>query len=184
MTDIDFKLKADMKEEYTLEDIDLNFRKELSDQIGAKSLLQCIQCGVCSSGCTVSEYIDLQPHRMVASCLLGLKDLVLNSNAIWICSLCHRCTERCPKFVDYSFLLALLRNLAVKNGKVPPDFVAVLDTIAENGIVVPVSDGLNQRREKMGIPKVPPPNVEQTKKLIQLCGMDGLLKKDKKEAGK
>ena len=96
-------------------DLDLNLRYEISQKVGAKSLLKCIQCGVCSSGCTVTEYVDLQPHRVVACLLLGLRNKVLTSNAIWTCSLCHRCTERCPKGVDYSFILALLRNMAVKD---------------------------------------------------------------------
>ena len=47
-------------------DLDRNFRYEISKKVGAKSLLNCIQCGVCSSGCTVTEYVDMQPHRVVA----------------------------------------------------------------------------------------------------------------------
>ena len=81
-------------------DLNTDFRNEITEKVGAKSLVKCIQCGVCSSGCTVTEYVDMQPHRVVASCLLGLKEEVLNSKAIWTCSLCHMCTERCPKNVD------------------------------------------------------------------------------------
>ena len=50
-------------------ELDSKFRYEISQKVGAKSLLKCIQCGVCSSGCTVTEYVDMQPHRVVASCL-------------------------------------------------------------------------------------------------------------------
>ena len=103
-------------------DLDRDFRYEISEKVGAKSLLKCIQCGVCSSGCTVTEYVDMQPHRVVASCLLGLRKEVLSSQAIWTCSLCHRCTERCPKNVDYSFILALLRNMAVKEGTITKEY--------------------------------------------------------------
>ena len=42
-------------EGYTnVRDLDLNFRYDLSEKIHAESLLSCIQCGVCSSGCQVS----------------------------------------------------------------------------------------------------------------------------------
>ena len=175
-----YRLKAEMHDQYTLDDLDLGFRKELSEKVGGRSLLNCIQCGVCSSGCTVSEYIDLQPHRMVASCLLGLKDLVLNSNAIWICSLCHKCTERCPKHVDYSFLLAVLRNLSVQAGNVPEAYVQVLGNMFESGLAVPfTAESVEIRREKIGIPKISKPNVEQIKKLIELTNMDYLLKENK-----
>ncbi len=78
------------------EDLDKNLRYEIFERLGAKTLLKCIQCGVCNAGCTVSEYIDPQPHVVVASLLLGLKDRILSSNALWTCLTCDRCTIYCP----------------------------------------------------------------------------------------
>lgn len=162
-------------------ELDKNFRYEISEKVGAKSLLKCIQCGVCSSGCTVTEYVDLQPHRVVASCLLGLKKEVLGSNAIWTCSLCHRCTERCPKGVDYSFILALLRNMAVKEGNVPKEYSGTINVICENGFVVPYKGGLavsiDRRRNKFGLPKIVPPKLEEIVKIIEETGLGHLIKK-------
>jgi heterodisulfide reductase subunit C len=166
-------------------DLDTNFRYEISEKIGAKSLLKCIQCGVCSSGCTVTEYVDMQPHRVVASCLLGLKDEVLSSQAIWTCSLCHRCTERCPKNVDYSFILALLRNMAVKEGTVPKEYTSTVVTIYNNGFVVPYTGGLkdniDRRRNKMGLPQIVPPNLEEIRFIIEETGLGELAKKKEDE---
>jgi heterodisulfide reductase subunit C len=171
-------------------DLNKNFRYEISQKVGAKSLLKCIQCGVCSSGCTVTEYVDLQPHRVVASCLLGLKERVLSSNAIWTCSLCHRCTERCPKGVDYSFILALLRNLAVKEGNIPSEYKVTIQTIHDNGFVVPYTGGLatniDRRRERMGLPKFKPPNLKEVDIIMNETGIGNLIEKalDKKESDK
>ncbi|MFX1260193.1 MAG: 4Fe-4S dicluster domain-containing protein [Promethearchaeota archaeon] len=163
-------------------ELDRNLRYEISEKVGAKSLLKCIQCGVCSSGCTVSEYIDLQPHRVVASLLLGLKDVILSSNAIWTCSLCHRCTERCPKGVDYSFILALLRNLAVKEGNVPKEYSDTIKVISENGFVVPYHGGLkktiDRRREKLELPTIIPPNLDEINFIIKETGLGNLIKND------
>ena len=78
------------------EDLDKDLRYKIIEKSGGKSLLRCIQCGVCSSGCTISDYIDFQPHRVVASVLLGLKDRILSSNAIWTCLTCGHCTIYCP----------------------------------------------------------------------------------------
>lgn len=141
---------------------------------------------MCSSGCTVSEYIDLQPHRVVASLLLGLKDIVLSSNAIWTCSLCHRCTERCPKGVDYSFILALLRNLATKEGKAPHEYTGTVEVISENGFVVPYSAGMkvtiDRRRNKIGLPQIIPPNLEEINYILRETGLGYLIKgKENKE---
>ena len=163
-------------------ELDHDFRYEISEKVGAKSLLKCIQCGVCSSGCTVTEYVDLQPHRVVASCLLGLKEEVLTSNAIWTCSLCHRCTERCPKNVDYSFILALLRNMAVKEGKVPKEYSTTVVTIYNNGFVVPYTGGLkdniDRRRDRMGLPQITPPKLEEIQFIIEETGLGNLVKEE------
>ncbi|MFX1407574.1 MAG: 4Fe-4S dicluster domain-containing protein [Promethearchaeota archaeon] len=169
-------LKKDAKQ------LDHSFRYEISEKVGAKSLLKCIQCGVCSSGCTVTEYVDLQPHRVVAACLLGLKEEVLSSNAIWTCSLCHRCTERCPKNVDYSFILALLRNMAVKEGKIPKEYSSTVVTIYNNGYVVPYTGGLkdnvDRRRNRMGLPELIPPNLEEIRFIIEETGLGSLAKEE------
>ncbi len=161
-------------------DLDKNFRYEISGKVGAKSLLKCIQCGVCSSGCTVTEYVDMQPHRVVASCLLGLKDEVLSSQAIWTCSLCHRCTERCPKNVDYSFILALLRNMAVKEGRIPKEYSVTVVTLYNNGFVVPYTGGLkdniDRRRKRMGLPELIPPNLDEIRFIIEETGLGDLAK--------
>ena len=166
-------------------ELDHNFRYEISEKVGAKSLLKCIQCGVCSSGCTVTEYVDLQPHRVVASCLLGLKEEVLTSNAIWTCSLCHRCTERCPKNVDYSFILALLRNMAVKEGRIPKEYSTTVVTLYHNGFVVPYTGGLkdniDRRRDRMGLPQIVPPKLEEIQFIIEETGLGGLAKEEEDE---
>lgn len=166
-------------------ELDEDFRYEISQKVGAKSLLKCIQCGVCSSGCTVTEYVDMQPHRVVASCLLGLKKEVLSSNAIWTCSLCHRCTERCPKGVDYSFILALLRNLAAQEGKVPKEYSSTVEVIYDNGFVVPYTEGMkrtiDRRRERMGLPEIVPPNLDEIRYIIEETGLKEMINNIPKE---
>jgi heterodisulfide reductase subunit C len=169
-------------------ELEHNLRYKISEQVGAKTLLKCIQCGVCSSGCTVSEFIDLQPHRVVASLLLGLKDIILSSNAIWTCSLCHRCTERCPKGVDYSFILALLRNLAVEEGNAPEEYTNTINTIYDNGFVVPYTGGIkksiDRRRDSMDLPEIIPPNLDDIRFIIEKTKLGELIENDNKKEGK
>lgn len=182
-----YRLKANMKERYNDSDIDPNFKTMLSKEIGAASLLQCIQCGICSSGCTVSEFIDLQPHRMVACCLLGLKEFVLSSNAVWICSLCHKCTERCPKHVDYSLLLVHLRNLAVKEGNVPDAFIEVLNNIVNGGLAVPnsgfIKQSTNDRRKSIGLDPLPDADLNQLIQIVEMVGLKNLIQKPISKGG-
>ena len=163
-------------------DLNANFRNEVTEKVGAKSLVKCIQCGVCSSGCTVTEYVDMQPHRVVASCLLGLREEVLSSQAIWTCSLCHRCTERCPKNVDYSFILALLRNIATNEGKAPKEYTDTINVIFNNGFVIPYTGGLkdniDRRRTRMGLPQIMPPKLDEIQTIIKETGLGNLIKEE------
>ncbi len=166
-------------------DLISDLRYQISNQIGAKSLLACIQCGVCSSGCTVSQYIDLQPHRVVACLLLGLKDKVLNSNAIWYCSLCHRCTERCPKSVDFSFILALVRNMAVKEGYIPPEYEVSINAVLQHGFTVPYSGDMkktiDRNRAKFGLPEIIPPKLDELIFIVKETGLEKTLEDAKKK---
>jgi len=176
-----------MTEEKTIKssELDHNFRYKISEKVGAKTLLKCIQCGVCSAGCTVSEFIDLQPHRVVASLLLGLKDTVLSSNAIWTCSLCHRCTERCPKNVDYSFILALLRNMAVEEGNAPKEYTETVNTLYDSGFVVPytgrMKDTIDRRRDKLDLPQIVPPNMDDIRFIIDNTNLGDLIENKNRE---
>ncbi|MFX1235711.1 MAG: hypothetical protein ACFFBY_14350, partial [Promethearchaeota archaeon] len=94
-------------------------------------------------------------------------------------SLCHRCTERCPKNVDYSFILALLRNLAANEGRIPKEYSSTVEVIYDNGFVVPYTEGLkknvDRRRERLGLPEIIPPNLEEIKLIINETGLGNLI---------
>ncbi|MHA1697225.1 MAG: 4Fe-4S dicluster domain-containing protein [Promethearchaeota archaeon] len=166
--------------EINVNSLDRGFRFELAQRIKGDSLLNCIQCGVCSSGCTVSEWMDLQPHLVVSSLLLGMKDKILKSKAIWTCSLCHRCTERCPKSVDYSFLLTLLRNMAMESGSAPDEYTIDLTNIYNNGYSLPLNPlmkkSVDRRRDKMGLPKLPEADLDGIRKIIEETGLKRFVK--------
>ena len=157
-----------------------SFRHELSNMINGESLLNCIQCGVCSSGCTVSEWMDLQPHLVVSSLLLGMKDRVLESRAIWTCSICHRCTARCPKSVDYSFLLALLRNLAMEEGNAPEEYTSDLKNVFDAGFALPLNNlmkkSVDRRRSRAGLPPLPDADINAIRSIIKSTGLDRHIK--------
>ncbi len=166
--------------EYTnINNLDLDLRHQLSEMIGGKSLKNCIGCGVCSSGCTVSDYIDFPPHRVVAMLLLGFREKVLQSRAIWTCSLCHKCAERCPKDVEYSLLLAMLRNLAVREGNVPEEYKKTIETIHEGGFALPYSGFIKnssvKKRAKLGLPPLSDPDVDHVQKILELTGLTKLI---------
>jgi NADPH-dependent glutamate synthase beta subunit-like oxidoreductase len=51
---------------------------------------------------------------------MGLKDRLLGSEAIWYCSNCDTCAFVCPQEVQFSSVVSVLREMAVKEGYVDP----------------------------------------------------------------
>jgi heterodisulfide reductase subunit C len=86
------------------------------DPEGKMRLSACLQCGKCSSGCTMRRETDVLPHRLNRMALLGMEKELLASKAIWTCVSCQTCVSRCPMKVDTPALIDRLRTMA---GKAP-----------------------------------------------------------------
>jgi heterodisulfide reductase subunit C2 len=94
-----------------IESIDSRLVSQL-DPDGSLNLAKCLQCGRCSSGCTMRLETDVLPHKLVRMAQLGLNDELLRSSAIWVCASCHTCVSRCPMGVDTPALIDRLREMA------------------------------------------------------------------------
>jgi heterodisulfide reductase subunit C len=79
----------------------------------------CYQCGKCTSGCPLNEYMDMTPTQVIHAVRLGLKDIVLNSNTYWLCVACGTCTGRCPQDTGLLMVMDALANIAIKEGIKP-----------------------------------------------------------------
>lgn len=83
----------------------------------------CFACGECSSACPVSgEAGTFDPRWVFRMANLGLAAELLRSPALWLCLQCGRCTAACPQGVDGCALIADLREAALREGAVAPDF--------------------------------------------------------------
>ncbi|MDO8683385.1 MAG: 4Fe-4S dicluster domain-containing protein [Armatimonadota bacterium] len=82
------------------------------DPDGKLNLTACLQCGRCSSGCTMRLETDILPHQLNRMVALGMKDQLLASKAIWTCVSCQTCVSRCPMNVDTPALIDRLREIA------------------------------------------------------------------------
>ena len=79
-------------------EIDYCFYKEIAKQPKGEGITKCLSCGTCSSTCQVfSVNPDYNPRKLIQKAVLGLRDDVLHSEMIWICSRCNSCIEKCPK---------------------------------------------------------------------------------------
>jgi len=95
-----------------------DFIKEVMKMPGGEKILECIQCGSCAGGCPTMFAMDYSPMQIIKMINLGMKEKVLSSSTIWVCSLCYTCATRCPRNVDFPTLMMSLRNKAIRENLV------------------------------------------------------------------
>ncbi|MBN1901366.1 4Fe-4S dicluster domain-containing protein [Candidatus Sumerlaeota bacterium] len=133
----------------------LKFRDEILGSPGGENLLKCYACGACAASCPVREVDErYNPRRIIHMVLLGMREEVLRSDFIWLCSTCYTCSERCPQGVRLSTIMQVLKNIAVREGIVPPSFQMQLKAIREQGKLYEIEDFDNKKRSRMGLPEL------------------------------
>jgi heterodisulfide reductase subunit C len=146
----------DATEDYPLvtdDDIDPDFVDRVAATPGGEHILDCYACGTCSASCPVRAIDEeFNPRRIIRLALLGLKDEVLTSDFIWLCTGCYICQERCPQDVRITELMMAFRNVATEEGYPHPTVKAIADMVAEHGIIMEIGEFENDKREKMGLP--------------------------------
>jgi heterodisulfide reductase subunit C2 len=95
-----------------------DFLKEVMKMPGGEKILECIQCGSCAGGCPTRFAMDYSPMQIIKMINRGMKEKVLSSSTIWVCSVCYTCTTRCPRDVNFTALMMSLRNKAIRENLV------------------------------------------------------------------
>ena len=98
--------------------------KNIVYALSGEDVMKCYQCGKCTAGCPMSDFMDLQPHQVIH--LLQLEDensiqRLFISNTIWCCVSCETCTTRCPKEVRLSRVMDACREIALETDNIPKD---------------------------------------------------------------
>lgn len=106
-----------MKKEANLSELrDTTFQDLILKTPGGEKIPTCMQCGICAGSCPVSHEMDYTPRQLVRMIQLGLKQEVLNSNTIWICTTCFSCSVRCPRGIRPTELMETLKPIAIAEG--------------------------------------------------------------------
>lgn len=99
---------------------DSEFIDKVASMPGGERAANCYLCGTCTAGCPVAGVEkDYNPRRIMRKVLLGMKEDVLGSSAIWQCSQCHVCVAHCPQDVRFADIIRVLRQMAVDEGYAP-----------------------------------------------------------------
>jgi heterodisulfide reductase subunit C len=80
------------------------------------TLRNCMQCGSCTATCASAYAMDYTPRQLWHMARLGMKDKVLNSKSLWLCSTCYSCTLRCPRELPLTETIGTLKRMAEQEG--------------------------------------------------------------------
>lgn len=163
-----------------MDDLDPDFKHMVAREPGGENIKKCFACGTCSAICPVlcvNERYD--PRKIIHMVILGMKDEVLKSKEIWLCSGCYSCYERCPRDVHITTIMNALRNIAVKEGYIPEPMKVMVEILKKSGRLLEISEFENTMRKKKDMP-ILEPTISEIEKVFECTGIEEAIKGDAK----
>ena len=148
-----------------------DFRKQVMESHGAEKLMQCYQCGTCTSDCPIAKRVEeFRPRNIARLVMYGQKDRLLEGDLLYLCAGCYTCYEHCPQEVHVSEIVAALRKISLDEGHLLPGFKALMTGVAEMGYIYEIDEFENEMREDEDLPHAPEPDVEAIEKIMRITG--------------
>ncbi|MFW9850788.1 MAG: CoB--CoM heterodisulfide reductase subunit C [Candidatus Thorarchaeota archaeon] len=157
-------------------------------EAGADRIRTCIQCGTCSSVCPSGRRTAFRTRELMRKAVLGLKEEVLSSPDLWLCSTCYTCLERCPRQIETTDAIIFMRNMAVEEGYMLPQHKKTSQLLLETGHAVPIDAKNKAKRKKLGLDELPPTvhsdekALDDVKKIMKKTGFKKLIEGEKAES--
>ena len=167
---------------------DPDFTAEFIDA-GIETVKHCFQCGTCSGSCPSGRRTPYKVRQIVRKCLLGLKEEVITDDALWMCTTCYTCQERCLRSVKIVEIIKKARNIAAHAGYMAKPHKMTGVFVLNTGHAVPINDAAKALRTKIGLPEVPPTThaypeaLEEVQKLCKITAFDELIGYDEATGG-
>ena len=167
---------------------DPDFTAEFIDA-GIETVKHCFQCGTCSGSCPSGRRTPYKVRQIVRKCLLGLKEEVITDDALWMCTTCYTCQERCLRSVKIVEIIKKARNIAAHAGYMAKPHKMTGVFVMNTGHGVPINDATKALRAKIGLPEIPPTThaypeaLEEVQKICKITGFDELIGYDEETGG-
>ena len=167
---------------------DPDFTAEFIDA-GIETVKHCFQCGTCSGSCPSGRRTPYKVRQIVRKCLLGLKEEVIADDALWMCTTCYTCQERCLRSVKIVEIIKKARNIAAHAGYMAKPHKMTGVFVMNTGHGVPINDATKALRVKIGLSEIPPTThafpeaLEEVQKICKLTGFDELIGYDEATGG-
>lgn len=179
LTDTELLNDSNRDKEFTAEFIDA----------GIETVKHCFQCGTCSGGCPSGRKTPYKVRQIVRKCLLGLKEEVITDDALWMCTTCYTCQERCPRSVVIVDIIKKARNVAAHAGYMAKPHKMTGVFVMNTGHGVPINDATKALRSKIGLDEIPPTThsfpeaLDEIKTICKITGFDDLIGYDESTGG-
>ena len=179
LTDTELYNDSNRDKEFTAEFIDA----------GLETVKHCFQCGTCSGGCPSGRRTPYKVRQIVRKCLLGLKEEVITDEALWMCTTCYTCQERCPRSVTIVSIIKKARNIAAHAGYMAKPHKMTGVFVMNTGHGVPINDATKALIAKIGLAEVPPTThsfpeaLAEVQKICKITGFDELIGYDESTGG-
>ncbi|MHA1577595.1 MAG: CoB--CoM heterodisulfide reductase subunit C [Candidatus Thorarchaeota archaeon] len=183
MTSVDEKTPID------IDTVDKSF-VEMIKKTGGPNIQSCYQCGTCSGSCPAGARTNYLVRAIIRKALLGLKEQCISDPALWFCTTCYTCVDRCPQDVSPTEVIKAIRCVAVQSGYMLAPHQKVTHNVLKTGHAVPLGgENWEKLRQKVGLTARPPnasshPDaIEEIVKIMKKSGFDKLVeeKEEKKE---
>ena len=156
---------------------------------GIETVKHCFQCGTCSGSCPSGRRTPYKVRQIVRKCLLGLKEEVIADDALWMCTTCYTCQERCLRSVKIVEIIKKARNIAAHAGYMAKPHKMTGVFVMNTGHGVPINDATKALRVKIGLPEIPPTThaypdaLAEVQKICKITGFDELIGYDEATGG-
>lgn len=163
------------KETIKASDLEPDFKFEVANTYEGKTVLWCVQCGMCTSNCPYSGVWDVNPHQVIKMVLLGMREQAISCKSIWLCATCFMCAERCPQGVEVGRVMFALKNIAARERGVPEAYKLVGQQVIQTGRAVKITTLREKERRQLGLP-MPETDPEAIQKMLRKLRFDELIK--------
>lgn len=127
----------------------------LNNLLSDEKLGFCQNCGSCTASCPMAKVMpEIYNPRVLIQRVHLDPDAVANSEDLWLCAWCYRCTERCPQGIQPTEIFLLTRNFATDKGVLPPNPQMIITEILNSGRSMPYDEFIDELREDYGLPPI------------------------------
>lgn len=91
----------------------------------------CYQCGLCNTVCPWNKVTTFMIRTLMRQAQFGLAEV--DQEAIWRCTTCNNCVQRCPRGVGIIDVGVAIRRIASKWGTLPASLRSITVSLAAEG---------------------------------------------------